>query len=151
MSVSAPSKSYTVILRDKRKAPPGLSSVAEWLSAWQGFYYVVTGLWPLIHMDSFIAVTGPKTDLWLVRGVGMLVLVIGIVFLMAAVRSVLSLELGVLMAGTSAGFSALEILYTVRGVLPPIYLADAFEEIAVLVLALAFLPRFSHRRHSTFV
>ena len=33
----------------------------------QGALYVVTGVWPLLHMASFEAVTGPKTDDWLVR------------------------------------------------------------------------------------
>lgn len=31
----------------------------------QGSYYFITAVWPLAHMRSFLAVTGPKTDLWL--------------------------------------------------------------------------------------
>jgi hypothetical protein len=31
----------------------------------QGTYFLLTGVWPLLHMRSFLTVTGPKTDLWL--------------------------------------------------------------------------------------
>jgi hypothetical protein len=43
----------------------------------QAAYYLMTGLWPLFHRRSFEAVTGPKTDYWLVRTVGVLVAAIG--------------------------------------------------------------------------
>jgi hypothetical protein len=43
----------------------------------QGGYYLVTGLWPLVHLASFEAITGPKVDDWLVRMVGLLAAVIG--------------------------------------------------------------------------
>src|SRR4051794_41964369 len=49
----------------------------------QGAYYTLTGLWPLVHMASFEAVTGPKTDDWLVRMVGLLAAVIGATLLTA--------------------------------------------------------------------
>lgn len=39
----------------------------------QGTYYLLTGVWPFASMGTFLAVTGPKTDLWLVRTVGALV------------------------------------------------------------------------------
>src|SRR5258708_19406636 len=150
-SGSVPMKSYTAILRDKRRTPPGLSSVAEWLAAGQGFYYFATGLWSLVSVSSFMAVTGPKTDRWLVQVVGALVLVIGVVFLVAALRSVLSLELGLLMVGSSLALGLIDVVYVLKGVLPPIYTVDAIEEFAVLLLCLAFLHHFTHPRHSTFV
>jgi len=35
----------------------------------QGLYWLVTGLWGLIDVHSFMKVTGPKTDIWLVKTV----------------------------------------------------------------------------------
>src|SRR5437879_6174180 len=32
----------------------------------QGLYFLLTGLWQLLSISSFQAVTGPKHDLWLV-------------------------------------------------------------------------------------
>jgi cytochrome b subunit of formate dehydrogenase len=52
----------------------------------QGSYYVLTGLWPLLHRSSFLAVTGPKVDLWLVNTVGALLAVTGLVLLVAGWR-----------------------------------------------------------------
>ena len=44
----------------------------------QAIYYVVTGLWPVIDIASFIRITGPKTDVWLVKMVGLLTVAIAI-------------------------------------------------------------------------
>ena len=52
----------------------------------QGSYFLLTGVWPLLHMRSFLAVTGPKTDLWLVETVGVLVAAIGAGLLLSAAR-----------------------------------------------------------------
>ncbi len=54
----------------------------------QGAYYLLTGVWPLINMDSFERVTGAKTDKWLVKTVGVLVAAIG-GSLMVAARAVI--------------------------------------------------------------
>jgi len=43
----------------------------------QGVYFLLTGIWPLLSMRTFEAVTGPKVDRWLVKTVGVLVAVIG--------------------------------------------------------------------------
>ncbi|MGH7661110.1 MAG: hypothetical protein ACRENA_09390 [Vulcanimicrobiaceae bacterium] len=43
----------------------------------QAGYYIATGIWPLLSMRSFEAITGPKTDRWLVRMVGLLAATIG--------------------------------------------------------------------------
>ena len=36
-------------------------------------YYLITGVWPLLSIGTFEKVTGPKTDRWLVKTVGILV------------------------------------------------------------------------------
>ena len=61
-------------------APPVLSSVTTGLPAWlagllwfQGGYYLIMGAWPLVSLETFEMVTGPKTDHWLVQTVGALV------------------------------------------------------------------------------
>ena len=39
----------------------------------KGWYFLVTGLGPLVSIGTFQRVTGPKVDLWLVNTVGMVV------------------------------------------------------------------------------
>jgi hypothetical protein len=97
----------------------------------QGVFYLATGLWPLLDIDSFQAVTGPKTDLWLVRTVGVLVTVVGLVLVSAARRGALGREIALLAVGCALGLAAIDIIYVLSGTIAPIYLADAAAEIAL--------------------
>lgn len=49
----------------------------------QGIYFLITGIWPLLSMKTFLLITGPKTDLWLVKTFGLILAVIGAVLLYA--------------------------------------------------------------------
>ncbi len=61
-----------------RTFPPVRASAGErGLASGQGALYVATGVWPLLHMPSFEAVTGPRLERWLVQTVGVLVASIG--------------------------------------------------------------------------
>jgi hypothetical protein len=44
----------------------------------QGIYWLVTGVWGLVDIVSFMKVTGPKTDVWLVKTVSVLIVVISL-------------------------------------------------------------------------
>lgn len=102
----------------------------------QGAYYILTGLWPLLHMPSFLSVTGPKDDLWLVRTVGTLVIVIGAALVTAAVRSGFPAAIWILGAGSAGGIAAIELYYGLTGQIWPVYLIDAVIEI---ILALGWI------------
>jgi hypothetical protein len=108
----------------------------------QGAYYVVTGIWPLVSMGTFEALTGEKTDDWLVRMVGLLAAVIGITLLVAARSESRSKAILLLSVSSAAAFLAIDVVYWARGVLEPIYLADAaLEGILLLAVSLAREPR----------
>ena len=62
----------------------------------QAAYFLVSGLWPIVSRPTFEAVTGPKTDYWLVRTVGGLACVIGTTLGVASYRNRVSRELAVL-------------------------------------------------------
>ncbi|MGH7510284.1 MAG: hypothetical protein ACREMZ_12560 [Gemmatimonadales bacterium] len=100
----------------------------------QGLFYVATGLWPIIEIDSFQAVTGPKTDLWLVRTVGVLVTVIGAVLISAARRRRVTDEIVLLAIGSALGLAAIDLVYALSGRISAIYLADAAVEIGLAAL-----------------
>src|SRR5437870_12000828 len=61
-----------------RSPSPPEHAVLQNLAWIQGAYFIVTGVWPLLSMDTFERVTGPKTDRWLVRTVAVLVIAIGV-------------------------------------------------------------------------
>lgn len=108
----------------------------------QGLYYLVTGLWPLVSIETFQLVTGPKTDHlvtgndadhWLVMTVAVLIVGISVALLVAAWRRQNSPESAVLAIGSALGLTAIDIIYVTRQVIAPIYLADAAAEVLLLL------------------
>jgi hypothetical protein len=105
------------------------------LLAWlQGVFYLLTGVWPLVGMGTFVAVTGPKVDLWLVVTVGVLVAVIGAVLLLGAFRDRVGPELVLLAVGSAGGLAAVDLVYALGDRIWDIYLLDAVVEITLVVL-----------------
>ena len=100
----------------------------------QGFYYALTGVWPLIGIRSFMAVTGPKTDIWLVKTVGVLIAVIGGVLLVSGSWGHPAPEAMILAVGSALGLTAIDVWYVARRVIPPIYLLDAAVELVLVAL-----------------
>lgn len=98
----------------------------------QGLYFLVTGIWPLISMRTFLAVTGPKTDLWLVKTVGLILAVIGAVLVYAQLAAAVNPPVIALAAGAAASLALVEIVYVAKRVIPPIYLGDAAVELVLI-------------------
>jgi hypothetical protein len=104
------------------------------LLAFQAGYYILTGLWPLVHLPSFEAVSGPKIDDWLVHMVGLLAVAIGSALGVAAAHDRgRTLEVVVLSAGAALAFAGIDLWYGLSGHISPIYLADAAVELALLI------------------
>lgn len=94
----------------------------------QGGYYLVSGVWPLLSLDTFQAVTGRKREPWLVRTVGVLVAIIGGVLLRGGLRRQLPSDLALLGAGSALGLAGVDVVYVARGRISPVYLFDAVIE-----------------------
>ncbi len=106
-------------------AAPGAWRTLAW---GQGGYFLLTGVWPIAHIRSFMAVTGPKTDLWLVRLVGAMIAVAGAVLLDAAWRGRLERPTVWVGLGMPIVLGAVDVIYVANGTIPPIYLLDAAAE-----------------------
>lgn len=109
----------------------------------QGLYYFITGVWPILSIETFQMVTGRKTDHlvtgregdhWLVMTVAALILAISLPLLLAAWRKTLPAEVILLAVGSSIALTTIDIVYVARHVLSPIYLADAAAEVVLIVL-----------------
>ena len=107
----------------------------------QGFYYLVTGVWPLVSIETFMMVTGPKTDLWLVRTVGVLIAFVAGSLLVSACRRVTTSETVVLAVGTALALTAIDVIYVSLGTIDKIYLLDAAAELALVAWWAAARPR----------
>lgn len=109
----------------------------SWLSrgkvaAVQGAYYLLSGLWPLLAIDLFLSVTGPKEELWLVRAVAGLLVVAGLVLLLAGLRRRVGVDVRILGMGFAVVLAVVDVVYVWNGTIRPVFLLDAAVEVAVL-------------------
>lgn len=111
-----------------------MSGVVLFVLVLQGLYYGLTGLWPIVHIDSFLKVTGPKTDLWLVKTVGLLIVVIGATLGLSAYRRQWSAEIAVLAIGSAVVLAAVDGVYVLKRRIMKVYLLDAAGEVGLLAL-----------------
>lgn len=104
----------------------------DYVAVSQGAYWLVTGVWPLIHIDSFEAVTGRKKDKWLVKTAGLLISCIGGFLLWKGLARRTEEADAALGASAAASLTAIDVWYTAEGKIPPIYLADAVAEVGLI-------------------
>jgi hypothetical protein len=103
------------------------------LACGQGLYFVLSGLWPIAHLPSFEAITGPKPEGWLVKTAGALIAVAGASLLVAGGRRAVGPETVALGAGSAVALAAVDLWYAgARRRIHPVYLADAVVELALL-------------------
>ena len=100
-------------------------------------YYLVSGTWPLVSMRSFEALTGPKTDRWLVKMVGALAVANGAALAFGTMQDEIADETLLLAACSALAFSSVDLVYVARGRISPIYLGDAAVELALAATILA--------------
>jgi hypothetical protein len=103
------------------------------LARLQAVFYIVTGIWPIVSMRSFEAITGPKVDRWLVKTVGALVAVIGAALALASRRRQLAPEVVLVAASSAAALATIDSVYVAKRRISPVYLLDAVAEIALVV------------------
>jgi len=108
------------------------------LAIGQGVYFLATGLWPIVDMESFERVTGRKTDQWLVRTVGVLVSAIGATLMSAGARRTMTREVAGLAVGSAVGLASIDVFYAMRRRISRIYLVDAVLEGALVSLWTVF-------------
>lgn len=121
------------------------SKYAIFLPWFQGLYYFISGVWPLLSVTTFQMITGPKVDLWLVKTVGSLLMVTGLVLLMAAIRHRISLEILILAIGNAFVLTVIEVIYWSNGTISVIYLLDAVIEVLIIIGWLVLWRRMTRR------
>jgi hypothetical protein len=103
----------------------------------QGAYFAATGIWSIVDAESFQKVTGPKTDVWLVKTVGVLVTCIGGVLMAAARRRRVTPEISALAISSAVGLTVVDVVYTLKKRISPIYLLDAAAEVGFVAASAA--------------
>lgn len=109
---------------------PDLNLVAKL----QGIYWLLTGVWPLLHLPSFLWVTGPKEDIWLLYTVSVLITAIGAVLLLAGLKRRVTPEIKFLGIAGAVGLTGIDVYYALADVIRDIYLLDAAGELVLILL-----------------
>lgn len=104
-------------------------SLLDWVLGIQGSYYVLTGIWPFMHLSSFEAVTGPKNNIFLLHMVSALIIVIGIALLLS-IRQEKTRSIIFLATGSPLAFMVIEIIY--RAQIHWVYFLDFAVEVILL-------------------
>lgn len=99
----------------------------------QSVYFLITALWPLVHIKSFMLITGYKKEQWLVKTVAVLILSIGVAML-AAVMMGISMPILILAACSCLSLLVIDIYYVSKAVIRSVYLLDALVEAGFLVI-----------------
>lgn len=105
----------------------------DFLALTQGLYYIITGVWPFISLGTFLRITGPKADVWLVKTAGVLVTAIGAALTLAGARERVTPEMTIAAVGSAAGLAGIDVVYALRGRISRVYLLEALAEVALLV------------------
>jgi hypothetical protein len=100
----------------------------------QAAFYLATGIWPLLSMNTFEKVTGPKTDKWLVKTVAMMINVVGVVLAVAGSRRKIAPEIPLLAVGSALALTAVDVVYVSKKRISKIYLLDAVTELILVAL-----------------
>jgi hypothetical protein len=100
----------------------------------QGIFYFIMGIWPIVHMPSFLKVTGNKTDLWLVVTVGVILMAMSIGFIADALTRAPSLGTKLIAFATPFVLAVIDVYYVQNGTISSVYLGDAIIEIVICVL-----------------
>ena len=102
------------------------------LARLQAVFYIATGIWPIVSIRSFEAVTGPKVDRWLVKTVGVLVAIIGSALAITGRRRQVPPEVVFVATASAGALATIDTVYVAKRRISPIYLLDAVAEIALV-------------------
>lgn len=98
----------------------------------QTIYYLITAVWALVHIESFMKVTGPKTEVWLVKTVAVLLLAISLSFIASLIYRSYHISTVTLAISCCVFLIFIDCFYVWNGTISKIYLLDALAELCLL-------------------
>jgi hypothetical protein len=98
-----------------------------------GAYLLVAALWPILDINSFVHVTGHKTDTWLIKSMSLVLLPASLCFLAQYFARPYNWEpVAILGASLSAVLAWVDFYYVLNGVIPGIYLVDGVIQLVLM-------------------
>lgn len=99
-----------------------------------GWFWFVSGIWPIFHMRSFEWITGPKVDRWLVRTVGALIASVGVGLIQSSRADEVPAEVETIAIAGAVSLAAVDVIYVGKRRIRPVYLLDALAELGFVAL-----------------
>ncbi len=99
----------------------------------QSIYTFITAVWSLVDIESFMLVTGYKTDIWLVKTVGAILVSISLCMATHLFIRTDHLPVVILAIFSSIGFICIDFYYALNDIISNVYLADGFAQILFLL------------------
>ncbi|MGC4069250.1 MAG: hypothetical protein QM784_32295 [Polyangiaceae bacterium] len=93
-------------------------------------------------MQSFVAVTGPKVNLWLVQAFGMIVLAHGVVMILLPLLGVIEVSLIVFGLASASMLAFIDAYFAFGNVISKVYLLDGAFELGVVICWVLTLKSF---------
>ena len=104
----------------------------------QGMYIFLTALWALVDIKSFMIITGPKTDIWLVKTVAVSLISISLFFILSSAKSE-DPAVSFTAFAFSFGFAYIDFFYSLNRTIRWVYAIDGVIETLFGLLWLYFL------------
>lgn len=107
----------------------------------QGLYTLITAVWPIVDIQSFMQVSGYKTDIWLVKTVAALLVAISAGLLAATRAEQYNIPIIVLALVAAVGLAYVDFYYALNDTIWNIYMADGVIEILFAISWLVILSK----------
>lgn len=91
-------------------------------------------LWGMFDIDSFMRATGPKTDIWLVKTIGALLICTSCFFISVIFRKEFSFSVFLLAYMQAFALAIIDFYYALNGTISTIYIADGVCQIIFVVM-----------------
>jgi hypothetical protein len=110
-----------------------IEKLIKYVLYFQGVYFLITALWPLINVESFMNVTGHKNDIWLVKTFGAIIACIALAIFFYLFMQEKGLSVIFLSIITSVTLILADVYYVLNGVISSVYLADAGINLLIVI------------------
>ena len=109
----------------------------------QGVYLLIIALWPLLHLSSFLTITGIESDSWMLRTTGVYVLAVSFCLLLSYYLRKYSWPVTIMAIMTAVGCLYMDGYYYYRHDQLPltVYIVDFVVQLAFVICWIAILSR----------
>lgn len=107
----------------------------------QAVYYFITAVWPVVHIESFMNVTGQKTDIWLVKTVSVLLLPYCLLLVYLTFSNKRNFIIVLAMMICSIGLLVIDVYYYFSREIRWVYLIDGALQLIFFVCWMYYIVR----------